>query len=312
MQTESDLRFRNALLRVVEQRRRRAERHVADASKDLTRAVHELRRICKELRALWRIVRPLVGEETFSRENLRLRDAARGMAGARDAVVMLDTLERMRRCRRGRAARAEWREAATALREQVARAHGESLAPASVESLEPAFTGMLEAVRATHDELQKIQPGESGITWQPGVEQVYRQGRKRMKQAYASGVDADFHNWRKSTKYLFYQLRLLERMKLARPGKRVKALNSLEKLLGRDHDLVLLRERMISLAAGDHAPGALVIDDLARASERHRKLARKPGKKLFAAKPAGFIGAIAKPPRAERPEFPPAEETTED
>lgn len=293
MATEIDSGLRNAILGLVERRRRRARRCVAGAARDLERAVHELRRMCKELRALWRMLRPAVGEEVYGRENARLRDAARALSGARDASVMLDTFAAMGRRRRGRRGREDWRRVGVAFRDHVARTWGAAPAPATVEGLMPALTGVLDAFGATHEAFDGL-PLEINVTWQPGVRQVYRIGRKRMRAAYASGADADFHNWRKSTKDLFFQLRLLERMKQARPGRRVQELKKLEKMLGRDHDLAVLRERIAGLVAADQDPGARVLGDLARHSARLRKLARKPGRRLFGDKPEALIEAIEK------------------
>lgn len=301
MSTETCSSFRNAILSLIERRRRRAGRCVAEAAQDLERSVHELRRMCKELRALWRMLRPVVGEKIYGPENERLRDAARAMAGARDAAVMLDTLEAMKKRRRGRRGREDWREVGAAFKGHLAETLGEALAPATVESLTPALTGALDAFSATHEALDGLPP-EIEVAWQPGVRQVYRLGRKRMETAYASGTDADFHNWRKSTKYLFFQLRLLERMKQARPGRRVKDLKKLEKVLGRDHDLAVLRDRIERLAMANQAASERVLDDLARHSARLRKLARKPGKEQFADKPDAFIASIEK--RSQRPPEP--------
>ena len=56
------------------------------------RTVHETRKALKRLRALLRLLRAELGEETFARENAALRDIAARLAGARDAEVMLATL----------------------------------------------------------------------------------------------------------------------------------------------------------------------------------------------------------------------------
>lgn len=301
MATETGSSFRNAILGLIERRRRRAGRYVAEAARDLERSVHEMRRMCKELRALWRILRPVVGEEIYGRENARLRDAARAMAGARDAAVMLDTLEDMKKCRRGRRGREDWRAVCATFKHHVAETFGEALAPATVESLTPALAGAIEAFSATHAALGGLPP-ELELAWQPGVREVYRLGRKRMRQAYAGGADADFHNWRKSAKYLFFQLRLLERMKQARPGRRMKDFKKLEKVLGRDHDLAVLRDRIARLAMANQSASERVLDDIARNSARMRKLARKPGEQLFDDKPDGFIESIGK--RTRRPPEP--------
>src|ERR671929_1828085 len=56
-------------------------------------AVHEARKDMKKLRALLRLTRGELGEQVYSRENACFRDAARELAGQRDADVMLETLK---------------------------------------------------------------------------------------------------------------------------------------------------------------------------------------------------------------------------
>ena len=55
--------------------------------------MHEARKDMKKLRALLRLARGELGEEIFGRENACFRDAARELAGTRDADVMLETLD---------------------------------------------------------------------------------------------------------------------------------------------------------------------------------------------------------------------------
>src|ERR671911_3201873 len=56
-------------------------------------AVHEARKDTKKLRALLRLVRYDIGEKAYRRESAAFRDAARELAGARDADVMITTLD---------------------------------------------------------------------------------------------------------------------------------------------------------------------------------------------------------------------------
>ncbi len=56
-------------------------------------AIHETRKALKRLRALVRLLREELGEQQFKREHAILRDAARRLAGARDAEVMVGTLD---------------------------------------------------------------------------------------------------------------------------------------------------------------------------------------------------------------------------
>ena len=58
-------------------------------------AVHEARKDMKKLRALLRLARGELGRQTYDRENACFRDAARELAGQRDADVMLETLDRL-------------------------------------------------------------------------------------------------------------------------------------------------------------------------------------------------------------------------
>jgi hypothetical protein len=59
-----------------------------------TDRVHDMRTSLKKTRALLRLVKPSVGRPA-RRENRRLRDVARAVAGFRDADVVLDTFDRL-------------------------------------------------------------------------------------------------------------------------------------------------------------------------------------------------------------------------
>ena len=56
-------------------------------------AIHDTRKALKRLRALVRLLRAELGERQYKREHAILRDAARRLAGARDAEVMVGTLD---------------------------------------------------------------------------------------------------------------------------------------------------------------------------------------------------------------------------
>ncbi len=57
------------------------------------RTVHETRKALKRLRALLVLLRAELGAKRYARENAALRDCGRRLAGARDAEVMLGTLD---------------------------------------------------------------------------------------------------------------------------------------------------------------------------------------------------------------------------
>src|SRR3954465_9315173 len=57
------------------------------------RDVHEARKRLKKTRALLRLTRPAMKPKAFRARNRALRDAGRELSGARDAEVMVETVE---------------------------------------------------------------------------------------------------------------------------------------------------------------------------------------------------------------------------
>ena len=66
---------------------------IDDADLTAHETVHQVRKRCKKLRALARLVRP--GFPSYKKENAFFRDLARGLSGARDAQVMCDAYNRL-------------------------------------------------------------------------------------------------------------------------------------------------------------------------------------------------------------------------
>ena len=58
-------------------------------------AVHEARKSLKKVRAVLRLVRPVVGEKGYRRENTCFRDAGRPLSVARDAQILVQTVEQL-------------------------------------------------------------------------------------------------------------------------------------------------------------------------------------------------------------------------
>ncbi|HZD88798.1 MAG TPA: CHAD domain-containing protein, partial [Pseudolabrys sp.] len=75
---------------------------------DLSRGVrvHQVRKRCKKLRALIRLIRPTLAD--FAAENAALRDAGHALAFARDAAVLIATYDGLMDAYRDEVARAEF------------------------------------------------------------------------------------------------------------------------------------------------------------------------------------------------------------
>ena len=73
-----------------------AIRLAASKERNAPASVHELRRIFKRLRSLWRLVRPFAAGKRLSKEaDKSLRDAARLLSRHRDAHIVRKTLRRI-------------------------------------------------------------------------------------------------------------------------------------------------------------------------------------------------------------------------
>ena len=77
----------------------------------------------------------------------------------------------------------------------------------------------------------------------PGIRSTHRQGRKAMARATTSQQAADFHEWRKQIKALWYELRLIEGGTTG-IGRDIAALRRAERWLGDDHNVVVLCEEL--------------------------------------------------------------------
>src|SRR5262245_49805079 len=58
-------------------------------------AVHEARKCFKKIRAVLRLVRPVIGEKNYHEENTCFRDAGRPLTEVRDAKIFIETLDQL-------------------------------------------------------------------------------------------------------------------------------------------------------------------------------------------------------------------------
>lgn len=284
--------------RVARERLVGAIEAMEDRGRDAAEAVHCVRKQFKKARAVVRLVREALGEEAYRRENDGFRDLGRRLGAARDAVVVVRTLdaviaddasldipavrrvrerlakaaEELQPHRRGRGFAAEARAVVDTLREAVVRIDAWPIDDAGLDVL------------------------------LAGVGRSYKRGRRNMRRAYEAGDAHDSHEWRKRVKDLWYQLRLMRRASPKRLDKAIERVGQLAELLGEDHDLAEMLRRAEEAAHGE----ADALQPLRLAVERRRgELARKAkpiGKRVYADKPRRFVARLRRD--AERRGFP--------
>lgn len=220
----------------------RARQAEVDDSED---PVHDARRMLKRLRALVRLVAGPIGDEART-ANAALRDAGRGLSAARDASVVLQTFDAL----------AGDDPAAAPVRSALRRARTVAARTAIDER---AIAAQLAEFEGSIDRWTFADDGWAAI--EPGVHRTYRAGRRALDRARKAPESEVLHELRKRTKDQQYQLALLRELWPQVIGGYHDALSDLGALLGEDHDLWVLAEKLQRRRALDVAPWLTKIDE---------------------------------------------------
>ncbi len=270
-------------------------RHGGKRSEPDGRAIHETRKALKRLRALLRLLRHELGERRFEHEYGILSDAARRLAGARDAQVMLETFDALlasspRKLGRRRVLIEQRKRLAAASRLATRRTLGDEATRAEV----------LDELRGLRARAQRWSLAERGgiAIVEHDLRLLYRQGRRRFRRlprGKRRGSRSDtraLHEWRKAGKDLRYAAEILDLRSLAQRAE------TLEELLGEEHDLALLAQRLPAAGRapfkgrrGKQARKAL-LEQIGRRRRRLRKRALRQGERLYRRKPKKFVRRV--------------------
>jgi CHAD domain-containing protein len=247
-------------------------------------ATHEARKALKRLRATLRLCRSWLGAERFRQENTILRDGGRALSGARDAQVLLETLDGV-----GRPGGDAWPRFREALA-QDARAHRDG-GGADHANVVTALVGVRERVA-----VWPLPEAEGPEVLADGLRRVYSKARRAWRAAERKPTDERLHELRKRSKDVWHCGQLLSDVGSKRVRKLRRRAHRLADVLGEDHDLAVLVERAEASPElfGEGELSALTElvkrrrrvlqrDALARAAELYRRKPRKLAGKLAAA-----------------------------
>lgn len=281
-------------------------------AKDTEKAVHETRKALKRLRALLRVLRRELGEDAFAREDATVRDIARRLSGARDAEVMLATLDALIERHPRKLARLG---GVHRLRRALLAEH---------ERVERQTLGDRVALEAVLTQLRVLRVRIA--TWplrdragtrlvDAGLRDLYAQGRRRFERAERKrGKDTrSMHRWRKRVKDLRYVAEMLERRPRSQKRRRGRSArlhrladraDTLAEALGEDHDLAVLAERVRDEAKpGKRArkrskrvgrgTRKTLLKLIARRRRKLRKRALREGERLYRRGPKKFLRTLS-------------------
>lgn len=217
------------LRRIASQQIEKAIAEIDDSDLPQAKTIHQVRKRCKKLRGLIRLVRPVF--DAYADENTRIRDAARELSGARDSDVLIETLDKLVAGQEGSVDEAE----VAAVRERLL-ARRPALEPdADPEAQLAGFREEMVAALERTRNWSLSAKGYSAIAG--GLEKTYRRGRQALPSARTQPSAENIHEWRKRVKYHGYHTRLLTPIWPALMKARVKEASRLGDLLGDHHDL---------------------------------------------------------------------------
>lgn len=212
---------------------------IDDAALSRDETIHQVRKRCKKLRGLVRLVRPALGKD-YDRENKAFRDTARTLSDARDAGSMINTYDELmeqfadqiRRSAFGSVRRR------LTLRRQAIEDH---VLDTRLANVRDKFTAALDRAKRW-----KLSESDFDAIY-GGIVKTHSRACDRLADALESDTDCDartdvLHELRKRTKYHWYHLRLLRSVWPAITLPYIKLLDDLGDLLGDDHDLAMLRQ----------------------------------------------------------------------
>ena len=258
----------------------RAIESLQGAREGRSKGVHDARKRFKAIRALLRLAAPRLGP-AFRRENRWYRDAARQLAGVREAQASLETLDRLgdpedAALRRELEARYEAR--------RGLQFEGTHALAVLVADLEEAGERVAEWPLA----------GEGFEVIESGMHATYRRGRRGFRRALRSSSATELHEWRKDAKYHRHHLELLVPLWPDVMTGAAATARRLGDLLGDHHDLHELRA-LLSRSPGLAGGGRERESVLASAQSRSRELearATAVGGLVYAERPGRFIARM--------------------
>jgi CHAD domain-containing protein len=283
----------SGLRRIAAKELRKARNELRRTSPPGDAAIHEARKRVKKVRAVLELIAADGGESGNAAK--RLRAINRRLSELRDADAMIAILTKLRS-----------RNAGLLSEHTFARVRRQLLAHKRAAKAEAERNG---AWKRVDDDLWKL--GRGARQWHlshrglraltPGLRDTLRRGRKAMARAWKRQRAADFHEWRKQIKALWYELRLVDG-RTPRVRRDMAALHRAETSLGDDHNLVVLCAELSKDPSV--CGGAADLERVRLASMRYqcglRKKALEGTRRIFSRKPGAFVKEVKEAWRARR------------
>lgn len=220
------------------------------------KAIHDVRKSIKKIRAVLRLVKHDMGKEMFGKENIRYRNIGHLLSHVRDATVMIKTLYKLRETNRRvipRVAYTNAQKKLSARQVEISKHFFED---------NQSIAAVLTALREAQQQQPQVSVSkESFSVFAVNIHQIYKRGKKAYAHASKQPSIDSFHELRKEVKVLWYHTRILKPAWPSIMESYATELGVLSELLGNDHDMGVLYEEIKSgrLSFGRKATASTIL-----------------------------------------------------
>jgi CHAD domain-containing protein len=248
-------------------------------------AIHDARRRLKKIRAVIRLVRPVMDTSCRAVDS-DLRRVTHMLAPIADGQGVIVTLDEIARHYRNTLPRKTVASIRSHLIEREGRIDSEAQA---ARVLQEATT----TLRAEHRRVKRWRLKAEGFrAIAPGLKDSVRRARNAMIAAWTHPTGAHYHAWRCHVKDHWFHVRLLEARcgdHLLRDQRRLEALDG---ALGEYHNVLLLRDVLLTDSSLSRQEFAQCLRVLARYQRLLRLHAHLLGTRIYSEKPRRFVRRV--------------------
>jgi CHAD domain-containing protein len=247
-------------------------------------AVHDARRRVKKIRAIIRLIRPVLDKP--HRSDPDLRRVSKMLAPVADGKGVIDTLnELLHRYRKQLP-----RKTAAAIRSDL-------IAREKQIDRKAADDGVLQEAKRTlrleRERVKQWKLSEDGFrAIAPGLKESVRRARAGMVTAWRRPNAANHHTWRRHVKNHWFHVRLLQGRCNGGLQPYQHQLEALDGVLGEYHNLVLLHEVLVSDSTLSRREVARCLRIVERYQRALRRNAQVLGMRIYDEKPRRFVRRV--------------------
>lgn len=275
-----------AIKRIVRQEIERSIEDLSDTDdSNLDEAVHQVRKRLKKIRAAIRLIRDRLGESNYKQENIRFRDLARNLTYLRDSKVQIKTLDDLSAFFADLVTPEAFNNIRQNLEADYRREHQRILDEGIAISLQNTLKNIQDEI----DNWPTFSDNWSAI--ESNLKRVYKRGYKSLREVLSEPSTENLHEWRKQSKYVRYQLRILAPIWSKTIEEAIDRIHDLSDYLGEDRDLSVLKEFISNQPERFDNKNALPILTalIDRRREELQLAAISLGKRIYAEKPENFV-----------------------